>query len=67
MRFRYFEITGTSFSSKEKVLKLSQIIALRFAGDEELIPLMEKAISEKLTSTQIKKAITNWVGDYNRI
>src|SRR5574343_10056 len=53
MRQRYFEMTGTSFSGKEKQLKMSQIIALRFAGDAELLPLMERAIAEKLSSKEI--------------
>lgn len=67
MRQRYFEMTGTSFSAKEKQLKLSQIIALRFAGDEELLPLMERAIAEKLSSKEIKLAITDWQADYHRV
>ncbi len=67
MRYRYFELAGKSFSEKEKELKLGQIIALRFAGDTELIALSERAISENLSPTEIKKAITNWLGDYNRI
>lgn len=67
MRLRYFEMTGTSFSSKEKQLKLSQIIALRFAGDAEILPLLERAIAENLSSKEIKSAITDWQGDYNRV
>ena len=67
MRLRYFEMTGTSFSSKEKQLKLSQIIALRFAGDAELLSLLERAIAENLSSKEIKSAITDWQGDYNRV
>ncbi|TXI83322.1 MAG: hypothetical protein E6Q38_03685 [Crocinitomicaceae bacterium] len=67
MRQRYFEMTGTSFSAKEKQLKLSQIIALRFASDEELLSLMERAIAEKLSSKEIKLAITDWQADYHRV
>jgi len=67
MRLRYFELTGTSFSSKEKQLRLGQIIALRFASDEELIELIDRAISEKLSGTDIKKAVTNWQGDNLRV
>ena len=67
MRLRYFELTGTSFSSKEKQLRLGQIIALRFASDEELIGLMDRAISENLSGTAIKKAIQNWQGDTLRV
>lgn len=67
MRQRYFELTGKSFAEKEKQLRLGQIIALRFAGDEELLSLIERAILEKLPSKEIKIAIKNWQGDTNRV
>ncbi|MBA4298643.1 MAG: hypothetical protein C0433_00825 [Cyclobacterium sp.] len=67
MRQRYFHLTGAPFYSVENQLKLSQIIALRFAGDEELLPLMEKAIQEKLSPKDIKKQVKNWQGDYRRV
>lgn len=67
MRQRYFELTGTSFSEKEQQLRLSQIIALRFAGDQELISLIDKAIDGKLSSKEIKLLIKDWQGDYHRV
>lgn len=67
MRQRYIELTGKRFMEKEKQLRLSQIIALRFASDEELLELMERAISEKLTGKQIKSAIRNWQADHRRV
>ncbi|WP_158857011.1 DUF6526 family protein [Lunatibacter salilacus] len=67
MRLRYFQLTGKSFSEMEKKLSLSQLIALRFAGDGELVPLMEKAIDQNLKALSIKKAITDWQGDYLRV
>lgn len=67
MRQRYFELTGTSFSEKEKQLHLSQIVALRFAGDTEFLGLMEKAIQQKMSAKEIKLAITDWQGDYHRV
>jgi hypothetical protein len=67
MRQRYFEMTGKSFAEKENQLRLGQIIALRFASDEELLNLMEKAIAEKLKSKEIKQAIRNWQADTNRV
>lgn len=67
MRQRYFELTGKSFLKLENKLRLSQIIALRFAGDDELLPLMDKAIKEKLKSKEIKKSIKNWQEDIRRV
>ncbi|MFN3996545.1 DUF6526 family protein [Algoriphagus sp.] len=67
MRQRYFHLTGLSFYPKENQLKLGQIIALRFAGDEELLELMEKAIKEKLSQKAIKLQVKNWQGDYRRV
>lgn len=67
MRYRYFELTGKSFNEKESQLSLSQIIALRFAGNDELLPLIDKCIAEKLSNKQIKQSITNWQADYKRV
>ncbi len=67
MRQRYFELTGGSFHDLERKLRFSQIIALRFAGDEEMIPLINKTIKENLKSTYIKKNIKNWQEDRHRV
>lgn len=67
MRQRYFELTGKSFSEKEKQLRLGQIIALRFAGNEELLSLIERAIEEKLSNKEIKQSINDWQADYHRV
>ena len=61
---RYFILTGKRLDQN---LKMSQIIALRFASDEELVELVERALKENLSSTEIKKAIKNWKGDYYRV
>lgn len=67
MRIRYYHLTGKSFEEKERELKLGQIIALRFASDEELLQLMEKAIKQQLSPKEIKLQIKNWKGDYRRV
>lgn len=67
MNQRYFHLTGQPFYSKEQQLKLSQIIALRFAGDDELLDLMEKAILQKWSAKEIKLQVKNWRGDYRRV
>lgn len=67
MRQRYFELTGKRFEDKEQKLRTGQIIALRFASDEELLPLIDQAILENWDSKSIKKAIKNWKADYRRV
>lgn len=67
MRIRYFHLIGKSFYEKEKDLKTNQIIALRFAGDSELLPLIDQAIDKKLSKKDIKMSIKNWKGDYSRV
>lgn len=61
---RHFALTGKLFDPQ---LKISQIIALRFAADAEFVALAKKAVDEKLTNKQIKEAIKNWKGDYYRV
>ena len=67
MRLRYYHLTGKSFSEKEKDLRTNQIIALRFAGDDELLSLIDQAISNNLSNKEIKMSIKNWKGDYSRV
>jgi len=45
---------------------MSQIIALRFASDEEFIELAKKAVEKKLSAKEIKIAIQNWKADHDR-
>lgn len=62
--FRYFLITGKPFDSK---INIHQIIALRFASDDEFVALSKLAVDENLSNTAIKKLIKNWRGDYYRV
>jgi hypothetical protein len=61
---RHFAMTGKLHDSR---LSLSQIIALRFASDDEFLGLAKKVTDENLTSKQIKAQIKNWRGDYWRV
>ncbi|MFL9845737.1 DUF6526 family protein [Flavobacterium rhizosphaerae] len=67
LRYRYFVLTGKRLEPIEAQLSEGQLFALRFAPDEELAALADRAISEKLTANEIKKAIKNWKGDYHRV
>jgi hypothetical protein len=67
LRFRYFIITGNRLEPLESKLSFSQLAALRFAPDEELPALMERAVKEDLGARQIKKSIRNWLPDHMRV
>lgn len=67
LRYRYFTLTGKRFEEFEYKLSKDQIYALRFAPDEELLPLIEDALKNNLSGDAIKKAIVHWKADYNRV
>lgn len=62
-KLRYYILTGKPLPSE---LRMGQIIALRFASDEEFPDLTLRAVSEKLSGNDIKQAIRNWRPDYHR-
>jgi len=62
--FRHYMLTNKLMDGR---LNLSQVIALRFASDEEFPALAQKAAAEKLPAKEIKKQIQNWRGDYYRV
>ena len=61
---RHFILTGKPLDSR---LRMSQIIALRFAADDEFVSLAKKAAEENMQQKEIKMAIKNWKPDYNRV
>ncbi|CAC9973216.1 hypothetical protein DBB36_12640 [Flavobacterium sp. WLB] len=67
LRYRYFTLTGKRLEEFEHKLTDDQIFALRFAPDDEFLPLLEDALKNNLTGDAIKKAIVHWRADYNRV
>lgn len=48
-------------------LSMKQLIALRFASDEEIPALVHKTLTQNLEPKQIKESITNWRPDNDRV
>ena len=67
MRLRYFQLTQQSLSVIEQKLTMQQLVALRFAGDDELISLINRTINENLSPGEIKNNIKNWQADHYRV
>jgi hypothetical protein len=61
---RHYILTGKPI---DKRLRLGQIIALRFASDDELPELAKTAAEQGLNNKQIKQSIRNWRADHRRI
>ena len=61
---RHFILTGRTLDPR---LALRQIVGLRFASDAEFIALAQKAAAENLSADQIKRAVTNWRPDHDRV
>ena len=62
--FRHFILSGKPFDTR---LNMDQIVALRFAPDDEFILLSKEAVEKQLTGEEIKKSIKRWKGDYHRV
>lgn len=60
---RYFILTGKRLNQN---LDIKQVIALRFASDEEFAVLVDRTIEENLSAVQIKREIKEWRSDYHR-
>jgi len=66
-RQRYFEIFGLRSDDVDENLSFGQIAALRFAYDDEFKIFLEKALKEKIKGDEIKKSITRWRPDHQRV
>jgi Family of unknown function (DUF6526) len=61
---RYFILARKPLDSR---ISMRQIIALRFAPDDEFVTLVDKAINESLSPDEIKRTIKNWRADNFRM
>lgn len=59
---RHFLLTQKLLDAR---LRMSQIVALRFASDAEFPALAQRAVAENMSSKAIKEAIQNWRADYD--
>jgi hypothetical protein len=67
-RVRYQQLLSADLVLQTGSLAIGQIIALRFASDEELEGLVREVLGGRLTkAAEIKKAIKNWRSDTFRV
>lgn len=66
-RLRLSSVLQEPLRSRIGELADSQLVGLRFASDQELPALVQRALEEKLDRKQIKQAVTEWRPDYSRV
>jgi hypothetical protein len=66
-RLRLEALTPSGWHSQIYRLTEDQLIALRFAGDDEVVELAKQALAQNLTRKQIKEQIKNWRTDNWRV
>ena len=66
-RLRLTQLASEPLRSRIPKLTEDQLCGLRFASDAELPKLAERALNEKLSRSDIKKAIQTWRPDYWRV
>jgi len=66
-RLRFDRLLPADLKPRIGEFTVDQLVALRFAGDEELPALARKVLDEKIAERKaIKKLIKNWKPDYLR-
>jgi hypothetical protein len=66
-RMRMMQLLPADLRPRINEFEPSQLVALRFASDEELPELARKVLTEKIADRKpIKKMIKNWRGDFLR-
>ncbi|NHN34717.1 DUF6526 family protein [Paenibacillus agricola] len=62
--FRHYRLTGRTLDPR---ITVSQIISLRYAGDDEFPSLCDRAVTERMSRKAIRSAIKDWRPDMMRI
>jgi hypothetical protein len=67
-QLRYRGILPADLAERACGLKIGEMIALRFAHDDELAELVKRVLDGEFAKTrQIKLAVKNWRGDHLRV
>ena len=67
-KLRYQQLLSPALGQQTGALTIPQIVALRFAGDDELEDLVNATIAGKFAKTkELKQAIKNWRADTFRV
>jgi hypothetical protein len=66
-KLRFHALLPPDLLARSHSLSIQQIIALRFAADEELPGLVRRTLDENLSQRQVKQAINSWQPDYLRV
>jgi len=67
MRHRLKDVLPFDLHNRIKDLTMPQLVALRFASDDELPALVREVLAGNLTTQKaIKERVKNWQGDYLR-
>jgi hypothetical protein len=66
MKVRAAELLPAGQDAQLAKLSKQQIVALRFASDEELGELLDRAVRNNMAPKDIKAAVKNWRADHYR-
>ena len=63
-QLRHYVMTGALLDPR---LTVKQIVALRFASNEEFVALAKRAADQHLPPKEVKQAVTHWRADTDRV
>lgn len=67
-QLRYQQLLPADLAQQARALTVRQIVALRFASDDELEGLVRAVLEGRLNkSAEIKREVSNWRGDTLRV